>query len=263
MPRGTAQPTFQEREDRNQELLAAWRQCATQEAADEAFDQIILYNLDLCESLARRYANKGIDSDDLVQVARAALVGAVHRYRPGSPNFVAFAILSIKGELKRHFRDFGWTVRPPRRLQELRAQVVVLRDQVEQELQGDVSAEELSDRLGSTPAEVRECEHMGSSFRPLSLEAPLDRQTGSGTLAEQLGDADGELELLPDVLSLRTAVAELSDRDRRILHLRFVEDLTQAEIGKRLGVSQMQVSRLLNRILAQLREMMGTPEAAA
>lgn len=263
MPRGTSQPSFQEREDRNQLLLAEWRQCSSRQAADEVFDRIILYNLDLCESLARRYANKGIDSDDLVQVASAALVAAVHRYRPGSPNFVAFAILSIKGELKRHFRDFGWTVRPPRRLQELRAQVVVLRDQIEQELQGDVSAEELSNRLGSTPAEVRECEHMGSSFRPLSLEAPLDRQTGSGTLAEQLGDLHGQLELLPDLLSLRAAVAALTDRDRRILHLRFVEDLTQAEIGKQLGVSQMQVSRLLNRILAQLRETMEVSEAAA
>ena len=173
--------------------------------------------------MARRYANKGIDSDDLVQVAGAALVGAVHRYRPGSPNFVAFAILSIKGELKRHFRDFGWTVRPPRRLQELRAQVVVLRDQVEQELQGDVSAEELSDRLGTTPAEVRVRTHglQLPSAVAGGAAGSADRQRH---LAEQLGGADGELELLPDVLSLRTAVAELSDRDRRILHLRFVDD---------------------------------------
>lgn len=252
--------TRDEREATNQELIGSWHAAVEDDEKQEILEQIILYNLDLCHSLARRYANRGIDFDDLSQVARLGLMGAVLRYRPGAPNFVAFAVLTITGELKRHFRDHGWTVRPPRRLQELRAQAVAIRSQAEQQRQTTVSTSELSDLLESSVAEVAECENLSSSFRPLSLEAPLGGET---PFADRLGMADRDLELLPELLSLREAVSDLSERDQLVLRMRFVDDLTQSEIGARVGVSQMQVSRMINRILDQLREQLDPVGAAA
>ncbi len=240
------------REAQNQALLK--RLDATQTPAERKrlVDEIIVANLDLCEIMARRYANRGLEFDDLRQEARVALIGALNRYRPNN-NFTAYATATIVGALKRHFRDFGWVVRPPRRLQELRPVAVHQRAVMEQERQGSVSTAELSKRLNVVEIDVAESENLASSFQPYSLDLAPD-DPGNWLGWDCIGSLDDVVELVPDLLNLRAGVNELTDSDRRILHLRFVDELTQTEIGERLGVSQMQVSRLLRRILEELRQ---------
>lgn len=193
-------------------------------------DELVLDHLDLCEALARRYANRGIDLDDLVQVARVGLVCAAQRFRPEAGAFVPYAVATITGEIKRHFRS-SWMVRPPRRLQEQRSD--------------------------EAPHEQRETDAL-SAFRPVSLDSST---VGDEAHVVELPVTDHDLELLPDLLTLHSAVDRLDTVERQVLRLRFVDDLPQSEIGRRLGVSQMQVSRILSRVLAGLREEM-EPAAA-
>lgn len=193
-------------------------------------DELVLDHLDLCEALARRYANRGIDLDDLIQVARVGLVCAAQRFRPEAGAFVPYAMATITGEIKRHFRS-SWMVRPPRRLQEQRSD--------------------------DAPHAQRETDAL-SAFRPVSLDSTT---AGDEAHAVELPVTDHDLELLPDLLTLHSAVDRLDSVERQVLRMRFVDDLAQAEIGRRLGVSQMQVSRTLSRVLAGLREEM-EPAAA-
>ncbi len=193
-------------------------------------DELVLDHLDLCEALARRYANRGIDLDDLIQVARVGLVCAAQRFRPEAGAFVPYAVATITGEIKRHFRS-SWMVRPPRRLQEQRSD--------------------------DAPHAQRETDAL-SAFRPVSLDSTT---AGDEAHAVELPVTDHDLELLPDLLTLHSAVDRLDSVERQVLRMRFVDDLAQAEIGRRLGVSQMQVSRILSRVLAGLREEM-EPAAA-
>lgn len=193
-------------------------------------DELVLDHLDLCEALARRYANRGIDLDDLIQVARVGLVCAAQRFRPEAGAFVPYAVATITGEIKRHFRS-SWMVRPPRRLQEQRSD--------------------------NAPHAQRETDAL-SAFRPVSLDSTT---AGDEAHAVELPVTDHDLELLPDLLTLHSAVDRLDSVERQVLRMRFVDDLAQAEIGRRLGVSQMQVSRILSRVLAGLREEM-EPAAA-
>lgn len=253
------QQSYDRQELKNQELFRRRAAASSDAVRQQLTEEIVLQNLDLCEALARRYLNRGIDLDDLVQVARAGLVCAVQRYRPGPTKFAAFAIPTITGELKRHFRDCGWMVRPPRRLQELRARAVRDRDEAEQELQTSVSTQVLSERMGVEAHELDESENLGLSYRPLSLDA-APAGADAGTMADRLASEDHDLEALPEILSLREALGRLGARDRMILRWRFDDGLTQTQIGKRLGVSQMQVSRLMSRCLDRLRDYLETPE---
>ncbi|MHA6511837.1 sigma-70 family RNA polymerase sigma factor [Tessaracoccus sp. Z1128] len=223
---------FTDRDERALDLLQRLSSARSPRVRQRLFDEVVVLHLDLCESLARRYANRGIDLDDLVQVARVGLVCAVQRFRQEAGNFVPFAVATITGEIKRHFRS-GWMIRPPRRLQELKP-----------------------DDDGPRSAER---EGLALAFRPLSLDAASP--TGEAPAALQLPAEDPDLELLPDLVTLHSAMRRLGPLERRVLHLRFVEDLAQADIGRRLGVSQMQVSRILSRVLADLRQEMGSEAA--
>lgn len=215
-------------------------------------ERIVDLNLDLADGLARQYANRGLDLDDLTQVARIGLLLAVKRFRPGvGPSFSAFAIPTIRGELRRHFRDHGWVVRPPRRLQELRARARSQREELEQQLGRTPSSVDLAEALAVDPKEIQQCDAADSGFHPLSLEATLDEDDTPAVA--RLKDDSEELEMLPDLLALRRELANLSERELRVLKWRFTEGLTQSEIGVRLGVSQMQVSRILSATLARLR----------
>lgn len=250
------------REEANQYLLRRLASTKSTRARQRLMNELVAINLSLCEALARRYDHRGVDHDDLLQVAQAALLSAVRRYRVDRGPFVAFAIPTITGELKRYFRDYGWVVRPPRRIQELRAKSQAQRQLVEQRRQGVVGLKDLSADLGVDVRDLAECENVTLSYRPLSLDAPTaDHEVDS--LADRLASDHHDLEMLPDLICLREALAELSDRERAVLHWRFVEDQTQAEIGKRLGVSQMQAFRIINRILARMRTVIDPPEAAA
>lgn len=223
-------------------------------------ERIVEEHLSLAQHLARRFAHRGESLDDLVQVASLALVKAVDRFDPDhGVEFSTFAVPTIMGELKRHFRDSGWAMRVPRRLQELHVELGSLTGALSQELGRSPTVGELADAAGVSDDEVLEAMEAGSTYRSRSLDAPgPSDESGGSTLAARLGAPDEEL-----VNSERRAVLEplldtLPERERTIIRLRFVDGLTQSEIGRRVGISQMHVSRLLSRSLDELRELSRT-----
>lgn len=261
MARATLTPTRSNtiREQRTDELFAELT--STDDPATRAglINELVGLHLGLCDALAGRYLHRGAEREDLVQVARVALVLAIKRYQPAvGRTFVAYAAPTISGELKRYFRDHCWMVRPPRRIQEMRARASRERADLEQQLGRKASVQELSVAVGAEPALLRECAAAESSYRPWSLEARLDGDTdGGSTLGASLADPAEQYEQAMDRLALQRALAGLSRRDRSILLWRFEEGCTQEEIGRRLGISQMQVSRLIRRILGQARQALG------
>lgn len=217
----------------------------------ELLELIVLRALPLADGLAMRYSGRGVETDDLLQVARTALVKAAGRYRPGAgPGFAAFAHPTISGELKRWFRDHGWAVRPPRRIQELRAGLVVEEERLRHSLSRDPDDEELANVLGVSVADVDEARGCSAGYHAVSLDAP----TAAGTsLADHLLVTSSHSTAIEVRDALRRSVVGLTERQRLVLRLRYVDELTQGEIGDRIGVSQMQVSRILRGILDRLR----------
>ncbi|WP_083459894.1 SigB/SigF/SigG family RNA polymerase sigma factor [Jiangella muralis] len=215
-------------------------------------DEVVLLNLGLAESIARRYYWRGIERDDLLQVANLGLVNAVRRFDPRrGGDFVSFAVPTISGEVKRYFRDHGWTVRPPRRVQELAAELTAARAELTQDRGRAPTAPDLAEYLGVGVDEIREADASHVCFTAASID---HRMSDDDTpLADALGEDDDGFARADAVTVLGPACRELQPRDRHILYLRFFRGLTQQEIGQELGVTQMQVSRLLARILGQLR----------
>ena len=222
---------------------------------------IVDLHLELCDGMARRYANRGIDNDDLLQVARLALLKAIRRYRSDTgASFAGFAVPTVSGELKRHFRDHGWVIRPSRRVQELRMSLRQKHEVLLHELGRTPTRTELAEALGVDASELAEAQGVDSSFRPLSVDVPSE--TGEPTrIVDAVCASDPELDQLCDRLDLARALAGLPPRTRRVLHLRFVEDRTQREIAGELGLTQMQVSRLLSRTFLQLRDQLSDARA--
>ncbi len=212
---------------------------------------IVLRMLPLADGLAMRYTGRGVETDDLIQVARTALVKAVDRYRPGAgPGLAAFAHPTISGELKRWFRDHGWAVRPPRRIQELRAGLVVEEERMRHALNRDPQDAELADVLGVSVAEVDEARGVSAGYHAVSLDAPTSAGTNLADHVLITSSHSGTIELRD---ALRQSVSRLTERQRMVLRLRYVDELTQGEIGEHIGVSQMQVSRILRGIVERLR----------
>ncbi|WP_194288653.1 sigma-70 family RNA polymerase sigma factor [Ornithinicoccus halotolerans] len=238
-----------------EEVLARAARTTDPQEREELLAQVVLYYLPLARSLAGRYAHRGEAMDDLIQVARLGLVHAVQRYRPGASGkgFAAFAVPTVLGELRRHFRDHTWAVRPPRRLQELRPVVVAAQERLTQELGRLPNVGEVAAAAGADLSETVEALTLRSAFRPESLEAPVP---GSVPLAEQLQEPDRRLSELEDQLTVGPALRELSPRSRRVLRLRYLDELSQRRIAERIGVSQMQVSRILAQALRQVRTRM-------
>ncbi len=214
-------------------------------------ERIVHDTLPLADSIAMRYRGRGIETDDLLQVARTALVKAVSRYRPGAgPGFAAFASPTIAGEIKRWFRDQGWAVRPPRRIQELRAGLVVEEERMRHALSRNPHDAELATALGVSVDDVDEARSCSAGYHAVSLDVP----TASGSaLSDILLVSAGPAGAIEVRDALRRSLASLTERQRLVVHLRFVEELTQSEIGARIGVSQMQVSRILRGVLDRLR----------
>lgn len=232
--------------------LAVLADTRSPDRRQELIELVVQAHLALADGLARQYAHRGVDLDDLTQVARLGLLLAVERFRPSEgASFPAFAVPTIRGELKRYFRDHGWVVRPPRRVQELRARARTTRQELEQAHGHAPSLEEMAQALEVSPDELEECAVADTSFTPLSLDATTVTQ--DVPLTERLGGEASALEGLADVLTLREELKDLSSRERWVVYWRFVDGLTQSEIGGRLGVSQMQVSRILSGILRRLR----------
>nr|WP_232523123.1 sigma-70 family RNA polymerase sigma factor [Nocardioides sp. MAH-18] len=214
----------------------------------------VLINRGVAEAVARRYRHRGIADDDLNQVAYEGLTKAIARFDPDLRNdLLTFAVPTIRGELQRYFRDQGWTVRPPRRVQEVQGHANAAIRDLEQSLGREPTEAEVAAELDITVEEYGEAMAALGCFRPASLDLPVG--TDTATLGDLLPDEQEEEHDASDArVMLAPVVRRLSERDRRILYLRFFEDRTQAEIGDDLGVTQMQVSRLLSRILEDLRD---------
>jgi RNA polymerase sigma-B factor len=220
-------------------------------------EQAIKAWLPLAGHVARRFTGKGEPLQDLVQTAAVGLIKAVDRFDPGrGKGFVAFAVPTIVGELKRYFRDQTWDVHVPRHLQELRLAVVRSTDRLTQQLGHLPSPAEVAAALELPVAEVREGIRVAGAHTTASLDLPARGGTEDPgpPLSDLLGGEDGGLVLAELRLAAAPAMAALSERDRRILHLRFFAELTQEQIAEQIGISQMHVSRLLSRTLAALRE---------
>ncbi len=215
-------------------------------------NQLVEEHLGLAHQLARRFTNRGESYDDLVQVASMALVMSVDRFDPNrGVEFSTFATRTIIGELKRHFRDKGWAIRAPRRIQELYLAVRPAIETLTQELGRPPSIVEIAESVGASEESVLEALEAGQRYRTASIDAP-DRQDSSMVL--RLGQVDSGFAESDDRMLLGPSMADLPEREQMIIRLRFVDGLTQSEIAAQIGVSQMQVSRLLASSLAQLRE---------
>lgn len=253
----TSSETLPESRDRESiELLE--RACAETDPAQASRlrERVVLLNRGLAIGLARRFEGRGIEFEDLSQVAMLGLVQAARRYRPERGHgFTAFAAPTITGELKRYFRDHGWAVRPPRALQEMHQQVRDTSAQLRQEWQREVTDEDVALELGVAVDEVRAARAAGDRYRSTSLDVPVREESGA-PLAETLADGEGDddpYDKVVTLISLRSAMEDLDSRERTVLQLRFSGNLTQREIGSRIGVSQMQVSRILSSICTRLR----------
>jgi len=230
---------------------------ARMQAGDaRARDALIERFLPLARQLARRYQRAAEPLDDLVQVASIGLVKAVDRFDAArGVAFSSYAVPTILGELKRYFRDSGWAVHVPRGMQERAMQV----DRAIKELAGRLgrspSVDEVAEHTHTSVEEVLSAMEAGQAYEAVSLDSERGNpaEPGAETVADGIGAPDERFELVEYGASIAPAVEALSDRDRLILHLRFVEDMTQSQIADRIGVSQMQISRLIRRSLARLR----------
>lgn len=224
--------------------------------------QLVINYLGIADAVAHRFASRPQDWSDVRQVAYVGLIKAVDRFDPElAADFASFAVPTIAGEIKRHLRDNGWVVRPPRSLQELHGLIVKERSCAAQDLGHDPSPAELAERIGEDPARVAEAVSCRNGMSPVSLDTAVHEDDDGTTLADTIGFADVELERAELVQTLRSACRCLSARERRILYLRFFREQTQSEIAVEIGVTQMQVSRLLTKILGALRGAL--PELAA
>jgi RNA polymerase sigma-B factor len=252
---GVSQPEgLDERFNREQtrELFRAY--CQTRDP--KLREELVVAHLNLARYLAVRFANRGEQLDDLIQVATLGLIKSIDRFdAERGVEFTTYATPTIIGEIKRHFRDKGWAIRVPRRLQELNMAVNRELESAAVQLGHAPTVKELAERLGAGEEEIIEAQELGQMYNLLSLDSELSTTSDSGatTLSDYLGEDDPRLRLLEERSNLEAALAILDRRERIILYLRFFEGMPQADVAKRLGVSQMHVSRLQQRALAKLR----------
>jgi RNA polymerase sigma-B factor len=219
-------------------------------------DQLVLAHLNLARYLAVRFANRGEQLDDLVQVGTLGLIKAIDRYDVDrGVEFTTYATPTIIGEIKRYFRDKGWAVRVPRRLQELNLAVNRAMETAAVELGRSPTVADLAQRLGASEEEIIEAQELGQMYNLLSIDSELAAASDAktATLLDYVGREDPQLESLEDRANLEQAFGALDPRERIIVYLRFFENMSQAEVAKRLGVSQMHVSRLQQRALSKLK----------
>lgn len=241
-------------------LVAVQRRYAQLAAGDpqrqQVREQLISGYLPVAEHLARRFAGRGEPLEDLIQVATIGLIHAVDRFEPDrGAHFLSFAIPTITGELRRYFRDHGWSTRVPRRLKDLHLDIRSAQTQLSQRLGRAPRPSEIADQLGIPVSEVIEGLQAGEAYRSSSLDEMLGEQ-GTATLGEFMGDLDNELAVIEDREALRPLLAQLPPRERTILMLRFFRQLTQTQIAEQVGISQMHVSRVLSQTVAFLQERM-------
>ncbi len=218
----------------------------------------------LVHFLARRFQNRGEPLEDIVQVGFLGLIKAIERFDPELGNeFTTFATPTILGEIRRYFRDKGWAIRFPRRLQELHQQVLRTNEELKNELSRQPTVAEVAERLNVQPDDVLEAMEMSTALTPLSIDATVGGgDDGGRQLSESVGGEDPNLDRVEMREVLERAMQHLNERERRIMMMRFFDEMSQSEVAKRLGISQMHVSRLQRAALEQLRQYL-PPEAAS
>jgi RNA polymerase sigma-B factor len=219
-------------------------------------DEIVRLNLHVAQSIARRYRGRGAEFDDLAQVAHMGLVKAVDRYDPNrGTHFLAYAVPAITGEVKRYFRDYCWAIRPTRRIQETQHAIAAAEPGLTQRLGRSPTAPELADELGVDEDHVLEALASDGCYNLVSLDLPVGwEESSSRSLGDDIGEDDWHLRWVENHEFLAPALKALSEREKRLLWLRFEKGWKQREIAADLGVSQMQVSRLLSGLIERLRE---------
>ncbi|RAG86488.1 B/F/G family RNA polymerase sigma-70 factor [Streptacidiphilus pinicola] len=211
-------------------------------------------NLALVRYAVAQFRHRTEPTEDLLQVGIVGLIKAINRFDPDRHvEFSTFALPTITGELKRFFRDTSWSVRVPRRLQELRLRLAKARDELSQELERDPTDAELAAHLQVSEADIAEGQAVSNAYTAGTLEGP-EREDADGPQARRMGYLDRGIEGVENLESLKPLIAALPERERTVLALRFTGELTQSEIGAHLGISQMHVSRILSKVLANLRE---------
>ncbi len=220
-------------------------------------ERIVDRCLPLADHVARHFARRGEGLDDLTQVARLGLMNAINRFDPAKgPSFVGFAVPTMMGEVRRYFRDYSWGMRVPRRLRELHVQISRATGDLAQKLGRAPTARELSQLLEVPREEIIECLVAGDAYRLDSLDAPLNSGSPDKPrlVADAVGCIDPQIEHITNREAVGVLVAALPQRERQVLHMRFFESMTQSQIAERIGVSQMQVSRILANTLRCLRD---------
>jgi RNA polymerase sigma-B factor len=232
------------------ELLSRYRD----DGDERAREALVERYLPLAQRLARRYKHSGEELDDLYQVASLALLKALERFDPDrGSDFASYAVPTILGEVKRHFRDHTWAVHMPRDLQERTVKVSHAIEELGKLYGRAPSVPELSERLELDSESIVEALSAASAYAALSLEAEPGNDPDAVTLGEGIGEIDPRFELAEYGAAIQGTLREMPARERIVLHLRFVEDMTQTQIAERIGVSQMQVSRLIRKAVSQLR----------
>ena len=216
-------------------------------------DEVVVLHMGLARAIAARYRGRGIADDDLTQAASMALLKAARNFDPArGVEFLTYAVVTMKGEVKRQFRDFGWMVRPPRPIQKLQADLSRADSELTHLLGRSPKVGEVAAHLGVAEEDVLEALSADGCFTPTSLDAPVGSD-GTGVLGDLLPCDDSAMNDAEARVMLAPAVRELPEREREILYLRFFKQQTQAQIASEVGVTQMQVSRILARVLTQLR----------
>ncbi len=220
-------------------------------------DEVVVLHMGLARAIAARYRGRGIADEDLTQAASMALLKAARNFDPSlGVEFLSYAVVTMKGEVKRQFRDYGWMVRPPRPIQKLQADVSRAQSDLTHELGRSPRVKEVAEHLGVPEEEVVEALSADGCYTPTSLDTPVGAD-GAGVLGELLPDENTAMSEVEARIMLTPAVRALPEREREILYFRFFKQQTQAQIAAEIGVTQMQVSRILARVLTQLRGQLG------
>ncbi len=240
-----------DRAERTQDVLDRMERAGVR-AKDRLVDELIDVNMPVAESIAARYRRRGIADEDLRQVAYLALVRVAHSFDPTrGHDFLSYAVPSIRGEVRRYFRDQGWMVRPPRGIQEMQARIAAVESDLSTRLGHPPCADEIAQELGEPVSDVLEAMAANGCFTPTSLDQATPSETSS--ILDQLGEEEAGLDAAEARVLLTPLVRRLSERERKILEMRFFAQCTQQEIADEIGVTQMQVSRLLSGLLLRLR----------
>ncbi|HJV12489.1 MAG TPA: sigma-70 family RNA polymerase sigma factor [Propionibacteriaceae bacterium] len=224
----------------------------------EILDEIVCSHLWLAETLARRFLHRGEDEEDLLQVACTGLVEACQRFDPHQGSFVGFAVPTITGVLKRHFRDHGWVVRPPRPTQELASIIWRQWPTLVQQMGAVPCTRDLAAELGEPVGAVQQARFASQGYSASSIDAAMSRGISFSS-----NETDEDIDRTEARLIIDEALAELDDAERRLLWLRFYEQRSQSEIAEEIGTSQMQVSRLLARLMIKMRVIIGSSDTLA